>query len=85
MTESPGLRALVLEHWHLARTLRHLEIIFTPEKCIGLFECYEVCPVDCWRVTANSEKVEFIGAEQCIACNACVLQCSAEAIELKAC
>jgi NAD-dependent dihydropyrimidine dehydrogenase PreA subunit len=83
MTDSPDVLELLLEHWHLARSLRHLEIVFNPEKCIGLYECYEVCPVDCWRLAQGSGRVEFIGAERCIACNACVLQCSAEAIELK--
>lgn len=83
MTDSPGMLELLLEHWHLARSLRRLEIEFEPEKCIGLFECYEVCPVDCWRFVPEDRKVEFIGAERCIACNACVLQCAAEAIGLK--
>lgn len=83
MAETPGLRKLMLEHWHLARTLRRLEIVFVPECCIGLFECYEVCPVNCWKMDGRSGKVEFIGAEHCIACNACVLQCAAEAISLR--
>lgn len=83
MAEAPGLLDLMLEHWHLARTLRRLEIVFEPERCIGLFECYEVCPVDCWRLDPANDKVAFIGMDRCIACNACVLQCSAEAIELK--
>ena len=51
MTDSPGMLELLLEHWHLARSLRRLAIVFEPEKCVGLFECYEVCPVDCWRFT----------------------------------
>jgi NAD-dependent dihydropyrimidine dehydrogenase PreA subunit len=83
MAESPALRDLLLEHWHLARTLRKLEIVFEPARCVGLFECYEVCPVDCWRIDAAVGKVEFIGASRCVACNACVLQCSVDAIELK--
>jgi len=83
MTTSPGWRELLLEHWHLARTLRRLQIYFSPERCIGLWECYEVCPVDCWEPDYQKGMVAFIGAERCIACNACVLQCSADAIELK--
>lgn len=83
MTDSPPLTDLLLEHWHLARTLRRLSIVFSPERCVGLFECYEVCPVDCWRRDEAQGVVEFIGAERCIACNACVLQCTAQAIELK--
>lgn len=83
MAGSPRLRELLLEHWHLARTLRRLEIVFDPERCVGLFECFEVCPVECWHKNREQNKVEFIGARRCIACNACVLQCSVEAIELK--
>ena len=83
MATSPGWRELLREHWHLARTLRRLEIVFDLDRCIGLFECYEVCPVDCWRLDPQHRRVEFIGAERCIACNACVLQCSADAIELR--
>jgi NAD-dependent dihydropyrimidine dehydrogenase PreA subunit len=84
MTASPSWRDLLLEHWHLARTLRCMEIIFDPERCVGLWECYQVCPVDCWKPDYQRGVVTFIGAERCIACNACVLQCSAEAIDLKA-
>jgi NAD-dependent dihydropyrimidine dehydrogenase PreA subunit len=83
MCASPGWTTLLMEHWHLARSLRRLEIVFEPERCIGLFECYQVCPVDCWRPLNEEGRVEFIGAERCIACNACVLQCKADAIELK--
>ena len=83
MTDSPGMGELLLEHLHLARNLRRLEIVFEQDCCIGLFECYEVCPVNCWRLDEVNGKVEFIGAKRCIACNACVLQCSAEAIELR--
>jgi NAD-dependent dihydropyrimidine dehydrogenase PreA subunit len=83
MADSPGMGKLLLEHWHLARNLRRLEIVFEPERCIGLFECYEVCPVNCWLIDEANGKVDFIGAKRCIACNACVLQCSAEAIELR--
>ena len=50
MTDSPGMGELLLEHLHLARNLRRLEIVFEQDRCIGLFECYEVCPVNCWRL-----------------------------------
>ncbi len=83
MADFPSLRDLLLEHWRLARSLRRLEIVFHPEKCVGLFACYEVCPVDCWRPDRELDTVTFIGVDRCIACNACVLQCSADAIELK--
>jgi NAD-dependent dihydropyrimidine dehydrogenase PreA subunit len=83
MATSPGWRELLFEHWHLARTLRRVQIVFSAERCIGLWECYEVCPVDCWAPERESGVVRFVGLDRCIACNACVLQCSAGAIELR--
>jgi NAD-dependent dihydropyrimidine dehydrogenase PreA subunit len=83
MSDSPSMREMLVEHWHLARSLRRLQIFFDASRCIGLFECYEVCPVDCWSIDEGLGIVEYIGADRCIACNACVLQCSAEAIELR--
>lgn len=73
----------LLEHIEIARTLRKLEIHFDPEKCSGVWQCYEVCPVSCWTVDLDRRKVIFLNPELCIACGACVLQCPEEAILLK--
>lgn len=77
-----GVMALVREHVRLAIILRRLEIKFDPSICQGVWECYEVCPVDCWKPDYEAGIVVFQGAERCIACNACVLQCPHGAIEL---
>lgn len=36
------------EHWHIARTLRGLQIHLDPNKCTGVWQCYEVRPIGCW-------------------------------------
>lgn len=83
MSEGPNLGSLLAEHWHLARKLRSLEIQFTPERCKGLWQCYEVCPVGCWAPDYDARCVVFHHGERCIACGACVLQCPEKAIELR--
>jgi len=83
MTEGPTLRSLIGEHWKLARNLRRLEIHFYTERCTGIWEGYEVCPVDCWEPDYERLVVVFHHGERCIACGACVLQCPEVAIELE--
>jgi NAD-dependent dihydropyrimidine dehydrogenase PreA subunit len=81
--ESPSMIELLKEHWHLALHLRRMRIVFHAERCIGALECYEVCPVNCWKPGEGSGTVIFHNAEACIACGACVLQCPEDAIELR--
>ena len=82
MSSEPTLWSSLGEHWQFARRLRYLKIHLDPEKCRGVWECFEVCPVNCWTVDHTSRKVIFHDPERCIACNACVLQCPEGAIEL---
>ncbi len=79
----PTFTEALLEHLEIARTLRHLRIHFYPEKCKGVFQCYEVCPIGCWTPDYEHRIVIHHDAEKCIACGACVLQCPKGAIELK--
>jgi NAD-dependent dihydropyrimidine dehydrogenase PreA subunit len=83
MSKTPDAGSLLREHIQLALDLRRLEIIFEPTMCQGVWECYEVCPVDCWKPDYDRGIVIFQNIERCIACNACVLQCPEAAIELK--
>lgn len=83
MTENPTIWSTMAEHWHLARQLRTMQIHFNPEKCTGIWQCYEVCPVGCWTPNLAARKVEFHDPDWCIACGACVLQCSEGAITLE--
>jgi NAD-dependent dihydropyrimidine dehydrogenase PreA subunit len=83
MTAEPTLKSSLLEHLKLAMELRHLSIHFNPERCKGVWQCYEVCPVGCWTPDTENRIVIFHDGERCIACGACVLQCPEDAIELK--
>jgi NAD-dependent dihydropyrimidine dehydrogenase PreA subunit len=83
MSSSPTFLSSLAEHWEIAKNLRHLEIHFDPEKCKGVYQCYQVCPIGCWTPDRENRTVIFHDGEKCIACGACVLQCPEGAIELK--
>lgn len=78
--------------WHdtLRKEARHLtvarrlQIRFDRDKCTGVWECLQVCPVGCWTPDPETRKAVFHDGDRCIACGACVLQCSEGAIELTA-
>jgi len=83
MGTSPTFGSSLLEHLRLVRTLRHLQIHFSPERCRGVWQCYEVCPVGCWTPDYERRVVIFHDPDKCIACGACVLQCPEKAIALR--
>lgn len=83
MSKLPTMQSLMKEHWELARTLRRLEIHFDSERCRGVWQCYEVCPVGNWTPNYNRMVATFRNGKRCIACGACVLQCPERAIELR--
>ena len=82
VTSGPNWRSLLGEHLELALTLRKLKIFFDPALCRGVWECYEVCPVDCWLPDRKRGVVILQNEDTCIACGACVLQCPENAIHL---
>jgi NAD-dependent dihydropyrimidine dehydrogenase PreA subunit len=83
MTTEPTLRSSLKDNLKIARELRSLQIHFYPEKCKGVWQCYNVCPIGCWTPDYEKRVVIFHDGERCIACGACVLQCPQDAIELK--
>ncbi|MFQ5682903.1 MAG: ferredoxin family protein [Candidatus Binatia bacterium] len=51
------------------------------EPCIGVKDkaCIDVCPMDCIHCGDNDAMV-FIDPEECIDCDACVVECPVNAI-----
>jgi NAD-dependent dihydropyrimidine dehydrogenase PreA subunit len=83
MGSHPTLWSSVKEHLEIARTLRGLRLYYDPQRCAGIWECYEVCPVGCWGRDLDSNVAILEDPDACIACGACVLQCPEDAIELR--
>jgi len=83
MNESPSLWSSLTEHLQIARNLRKMQIHFYPERCSGVWQCYEVCPMGRWLPDRQKRLVIELESVFCIACGACVLQCPQKAIELK--
>jgi NAD-dependent dihydropyrimidine dehydrogenase PreA subunit len=82
MSIQPTLKSALKDQLRFAQELRNLEIHLYPERCKGVWQCYNVCPVGCWTPDYASRKVTLHDIELCIACGACVLQCPQDAIEL---
>ena len=83
MSDQPTLLSSLKEHLRFAVELHDLQIHFDPDKCKGVWQCYNVCPVGCWLPDPARRVVIFHDPQKCIACGACVLQCPEKAIELK--
>jgi len=83
MPTQPTLLSSLKDNLKFAKELRSLRIYFYPEKCKGVWQCCDVCPVGCWTPDYEKRAAIFIDAERCIACGACVLQCPEDAIELR--
>ena len=52
------------------------------EKCTGCGTCIDTCPVEVFELQEieGKEKSVVVAEDQCILCQACVVQCSEEAI-----
>lgn len=83
MTNEPTFLSSMMEHWEIAKKLRKLTIYFDPNKCTGVWQCYEVCPMGRWTPDYEKRVVILHTETACIACGACVLQCPEGAIELR--
>ncbi len=58
--------------------------IINDEKCIGCGICASICPLQVFRFNKKEEKIPTVARPyECWHCNACVLDCAKDAIELK--
>jgi len=78
-----AVKEFLIEEWGNLRNLRYLQIDYNPARCIGCWQCYEVCPIGLWAPDFEHRVAKFTGPKGCVACRACVLQCPEEAIHLR--
>ena len=59
---------------------RKWNITLDPDRCEGVFRCWEVCPEACFEKHEEVRKVELAHDDRCIRCGACVVQCPKDAL-----
>jgi len=59
---------------------RLLKIVLDEEKCRGAGFCEAVCPRDCYEIDENRHIATIPGAERCVQCGACIVQCPFDAL-----
>jgi len=60
-----------------------LDIKVDHDKCTGVGDCVDMCPVDCFEVVEGKAIVKNI--DECTECCACVTACPNDAIEHSSC
>ena len=51
-----------------------------PERCRGVYTCWEVCPEACFEKREDRRQVELAHDDRCVRCGACVVQCPMDAL-----
>lgn len=59
---------------------RYLKIILDKEKCKGVGYCEQVCPRNCFDVYKKTHTASISGADNCVQCGACIVQCPYDAL-----
>jgi NAD-dependent dihydropyrimidine dehydrogenase PreA subunit len=59
---------------------RDWRITLDPERCNGVYRCWEVCPEACFEKLEERRKVALAHDERCVRCGACVVQCPTDAL-----
>jgi NAD-dependent dihydropyrimidine dehydrogenase PreA subunit len=78
-----SIRDMLAREWYSVQELRKLKIHFNASLCTGTWQCYEVCPIGCWKPDYSAQVALFDEDCLCVACGACVLQCKPKAIRLE--
>lgn len=63
---------------HFEERLWHITL--DPERCKGVFFCWQVCPEACFEKREDVRKVDLAHDDRCIRCGACVVQCPTDAL-----
>jgi NAD-dependent dihydropyrimidine dehydrogenase PreA subunit len=59
---------------------RKWTITLDPDRCEGIYRCWEVCPEACFEKLEETRKVALAHDDRCIRCGACVVQCPQDAL-----
>ncbi len=62
---------------------RLLRVVLDEEKCKGAALCEQVCPRNCYVVDAEQGVATVPGAQRCVQCGACIIQCPFDALYFK--
>jgi NAD-dependent dihydropyrimidine dehydrogenase PreA subunit len=60
------------------------KIALDPERCEGVYSCWEVCPEACFEKIEARRQVELAHDERCVRCGACIVQCPKDALHFEA-
>ncbi len=60
-----------------------LSVVLDKEKCRGAGFCEEVCPRNCYRMSADRRVATMPGAVRCVQCGACIVQCPFDALHFR--
>ena len=63
---------------------RFLKVTLDESKCRGAGFCEQVCPRNCFIVDKSRHLATIPGAERCVQCGACIVQCPFDALYFKA-
>jgi ferredoxin len=61
---------------------RRWRVTLDPERCQGVFRCWEVCPEACFEKPEPGQEriVRMPHEERCVRCGACIVQCPMDAL-----
>lgn len=62
---------------------RFLKVILDEDKCKGAGFCEQVCPKNCFEVDKVHHIATMPGADECVQCGACIVQCPFDALYFK--
>ncbi len=57
--------------------------IIDKQKCVNCKHCYEICPLDVFRLKGEARTVTVQFPEECWHCAACAAECPKGAIEMR--
>jgi NAD-dependent dihydropyrimidine dehydrogenase PreA subunit len=60
-----------------------LKLVLEKERCRGVGYCEEVCPRGCYEVDRAQRSASMPGAQRCVQCGACIVQCPCDALHFE--